>query len=501
MNSKFQIPSDVRKNMEKSVQNAFQDFTFRKVKRLVFPAESTLLSVKFSEPKVTSSGGVTISSIDIDPKKYQSETYSSAQKDKNLEFSYNMYAGFTAEEKLRDNDKHKGSIYFSSNNYRQLDVVNGSFCPGETQEFKSSGRIPPRVGDLICMKVEMGPKGKLWAKWWFTASEQFLHAWTLIMYANHPSFDRKDLYKRSFTGNRLQTNSFLKYTLSHKDNGAVPDEAELSSRYFRLRTEYVSKKWVHVYCALVLIVRFGELPHAGNIPNNIGGLKMMKWDLPYDFVRNLLGMHSTYFDAIPKENPMNCNLESIIFESADGGVESDTVFFDRPAIVGEKVEKATVIPKLEDQSEFPSLPKSTAPPRVEKKNEHISFSWEITMPGNWAEITDDDDSFYKPAPIKEEEPKVQQIVEEKAPAQKDIPVQKEAPVQWFDKFEKIKIIMEEENVKKFDKISKEMEKKYLKKLEEKKKELEEEFRKKLEIKKKELDEELMETLNKIKADF
>ena len=145
------------------------------------------------------------------------------------------------------------------------------------------------------------------AKFWFTCSEQFLRAWTLLIYDKHPSFENNGeeprMRNRNMSGNRLNTNSFRKFMLAHNQTRTVIDHHETINRYYYIRTELVSKNWCHVYSALVLMARYGEIPCYKNVPKNRGkGPSCIQWNLPNKFVEILLKKYTTYNPNIHKLN-------------------------------------------------------------------------------------------------------------------------------------------------------------------------------------------------------
>ena len=228
--------------------------------------------------------------------------YRESEYEKNVEERYNMYRGMVSKSKLRDNDKYAGeSIAFYSQTYSEFVFLELDFV-------KATNYVPPRPGDLICGIVSRTDKGLVYDNW-FNCSDQFLRTWTAIMYDKHDIFPRIDLRKWLFTGNRLTTNNYYKWLMSHHDENGKQikevDQEEQRKRYFRLRTESASKSWLHTYAAVVLMVRYGEYPTNENIPKvlNRKAIKFStgqeeqytipNWDLPPQFVDQFLEMHST----------------------------------------------------------------------------------------------------------------------------------------------------------------------------------------------------------------
>jgi hypothetical protein len=211
------------------------------------------------------------------------------------------FYGFTEKRSLRS-DGIDSEIHFRSENYAELDIVgNCSFTFNKTK----NQRVRPLVGDLICGIVSTSSKfkkSKPVYTHWFNCSEQFLRAWTLIMYDTHDSFNGKTgnkLKQFMLSGNRLNSNSFLKWIMAHHDNNIELPLDETKKRFYHQRTEFVSWKWVHVYAALFSMVCHGELPCEFNVPNNNNDdPKMTHWNLPGKFITTLL---TTYTKANPSE--------------------------------------------------------------------------------------------------------------------------------------------------------------------------------------------------------
>lgn len=192
-------------------------------------------------------------------------------------------------------------IMFRSQKYKQPNMG----MPNSSKLFEV---ITPIEGDLLCIwlsneTIEQRKNHMqcpLEADAWFICSEQFLRAYTLIIYEWHDSLnslipkntkveDRETaLRKKLFIGNTLMTNGWLKYKLSLEDSNCEPmSKKESEEKYWHLRSEPVSRNWVDVYAALILMARFGEVPTDFNVPNNNNdGPKRNKWSLPVDFIKN-----------------------------------------------------------------------------------------------------------------------------------------------------------------------------------------------------------------------
>lgn len=244
---------------------------------------------------------------------------------KSVEIKHKWFSGFAYGRQLRDEHANlvNKEIYLHSSNYSQLDTsLHYTFKFSDARQLTS--HITPRRDDLIFIFIsnktlsdfaidkDQGPKkkrAKPKADAWCIVSEQFLKAWTLIQYDWHDSFDKyipiatpfqereKILRDKLFIGNKLMTHSWLKHKLSLEAEGKVMSAEKSRETYWYLRTEYVSRKWVDVWCALVLIARYGELPCPVNVPNNSKGSNDTKidtqhhrnvWSLPTFFVTMVL---------------------------------------------------------------------------------------------------------------------------------------------------------------------------------------------------------------------
>jgi hypothetical protein len=233
--------------------------------------------------------------------------------DKNVQVKFRTFHGFTKFNSVRDEpDCVRGRpIFFHSKNFRQFDLTHDmSF------NFSSDKRLnnhsTPMEGDLLFVflsnqTIDSLEKGISVSKlpnadMWFIASEQFLRAYTAILYDWHETFDlmtnvpmdaprdikEEALKYKLFSGNKLMTNSWAKYHLSHEAEGKLVSQQDSIDKFWNLRTEYSSKRWVDIWCALVLAARYGELPCHQNVPNNKAGPQRVSWDIPKNLVSKLV---------------------------------------------------------------------------------------------------------------------------------------------------------------------------------------------------------------------
>ena len=260
------------------------------------------------------------------------------EKERQTRQEYETYSGYTSSQALRSNDPYGGmDIEFTFETNAQFNLEKLSF------DTDSASKVPPQapilvdgkistVGDLICGWVDPGKNGKdpEYVNW-FVCSEQFFRAWTLIMYDNHEVFPKiygraDQMRKRMLSGNRLNTNSYLKWLLGCIHSGVQVTEQEMIQHFYSQRTEYISKFTVHTYTSLALLVRYGELPRENNIPNNAdNSYKMKEWSL---------------FPGL---------LEKLIFNLAHTQVELTTTIPDpfEPPLIQEPVSQSSESPLIQ----------------------------------------------------------------------------------------------------------------------------------------------------------
>jgi hypothetical protein len=306
-NSKVREPIDCvvdTTDLIEAIKNNMGKLIFRRVKTVKTNQSAKINTTYFTDDDTF----ITYDKNGLCPK------WNKQQFEQNVEFKYSFYTFLTDSKAIRQNDSYGGTQIFGSiYNRSVLDIEGGTFL------FKKDSNdphnfVPPRIDckekDLVC-GIVVNPKGDKSAlpkyQYWFICSDQFLKAWTSVVY---PSFDIFPQYngedfkirKKLMTGNRLCTNTFKKWTLAHFDNKMDRDPEEIEKRYYRLRTETSSRKYVHLYAALILIAKYKELPCEFNLPVNLDkGPNMKKWDIPEKFVNTLIEKYNL---VIIKKRPI-----------------------------------------------------------------------------------------------------------------------------------------------------------------------------------------------------
>jgi len=238
-----------------------------------------------------------------------SRTFTAAELNQHIEVHATEFTFQTTNTPLRDvRGDVKGMVSGSSANAAVLDPVTLTLS-------KQPSTIVPRAGDLVCgiVKTERfanqprRPPVRTFDVW-FICSEQFMRAWTLVMYDQHSSFEEEPkLRRKAFSGNRLCTNTYRKWVLSHTQNDVAVPQSEIPEHFYHLRTETPSVEWVHVYAAIVLMARYGEIPNENNVPQNLdGSLALKAWDLPTNYV----GLFTNHFGAPASVAPIDTSLIS-----------------------------------------------------------------------------------------------------------------------------------------------------------------------------------------------
>lgn len=222
------------------------------------------------------------------------------EMDRHMEIVCEKFNGFTDNKAIREEPSNlfKKRITFHSNSYCQ-------FNPDNLQFNWATTPVVPICGDLLCIFVsnnqQKSKSNTVRADKWFIASEQFLHAWTAIVHDKHDALWRllpksttnntfeEKLREKLFSGNRLVTNTWLKYNLLAQDEGREFMVKESESFYWHLRVDDISKIWTDMLACLVLMARYGELPILINMPTLGDDNKTRKaWNIDQFLVNTVL---------------------------------------------------------------------------------------------------------------------------------------------------------------------------------------------------------------------
>ena len=280
-------------------------WVFRKVQKTIVREQNLIKAVSHFP---TEEGGVKYNTIKPQDYYLTKHKMSSKVHEQNLELHYSEFSFFTTNRPYptATGDSYLGEqIYAHSKTYAEIDFT--ANC--DLKHHFRKRTVPPRKDDLVCMLIDPPSRRgrKPTAKAWFLCSGQFYHMFNAIMYDDHQSFKGKEGEKlQTFLmgGNRLMSNTYMKWLLCHRDNNLVPGEKEMNKMYRRIRSEESSKRWVHIYAALVLMARYGEMPTLDNIPNNASNGPLMTywrdyhgqeewpsmkfWSLPQGYLKKIL---------------------------------------------------------------------------------------------------------------------------------------------------------------------------------------------------------------------
>lgn len=281
------------------MRKALGNLVFRRVEKVVYMDES-YLGTSFTFPDLCGN----LESIFYE--KNVQVQFSEDEVKRNVGEHYMDFSVFTSLSKLRKDDGIEGEIYGHSEKYADFDFISLEFYPVDRT-------IIPRKGDLVCGAVSVDKNGSnAQYSYWFVCSEQFLRFWTLLMYDNHETFhklieknkdktqkkkfdkkiDEEILRRKVLSGNHLMSAGLRKWLLSCRDTvigdkHIVSNRNEIFDRFWLHRTEYASQ-FVHIYTALISILRYREMPCLENVPNNLNGGPVMRyWDLPQGWLENM----------------------------------------------------------------------------------------------------------------------------------------------------------------------------------------------------------------------
>ena len=188
-----------------------------------------------------------------------------------------------------------GVPIYNGKNLRLHKANRVDFCLGNDNEriithlddeFKD---VPPTKGvdSLVCV---LHPTNEYRGLRWFVVSHQFYRLYTLVTQGpSHPIFAKhKDLFAWLWRSTNLATNGYRKWALGYLEHGFVPPPAEIEDRFWRVRTEWCSRDYSHIYLALALMSVSGDMPLGTNLPR--GGKATppaLSWDLPETFLYNV----------------------------------------------------------------------------------------------------------------------------------------------------------------------------------------------------------------------
>jgi hypothetical protein len=278
-------------------KNAFKNLVFRRVKSVHTHAPRV-----FDIHELDDNGQVVITQIS----QSNQHTITREKMEQNVVEKCSSYYFFTQTSALRDNDPCGKAMIHGIHSHKVDFVIGGAymgFVPCIPRD------VMPRVGDLVCGMVAETEKGYTFTQW-LICSDQFFHAWTAILYPDcealrrNPNDDENKIRRYLMSGNRLCTNSYLKYQEGCKDSNVDFSLEERRKRFYALRTEIYSVSYVHVYAALVLMIRYGDIPNEHNVPNNLNqDPKLKTWNLPNSWLNRILECYRIVVDTEPVPTP------------------------------------------------------------------------------------------------------------------------------------------------------------------------------------------------------
>jgi hypothetical protein len=199
---------------------------------------------------------------------------------------------FTFETKL-----HKNTMFMGNNeDFSTIDIYDKysfSFVPSKNQFIPRTGEF--QEFDLVCGLVE---ENKF--KCWFICSQQFYRMWmvifrpeldhTLVEETKRKRLEKEGLKAFIFKHNILMTNSSYRKEFLRAKEYELPTQ-DLGKKMHLIRFEPSFREYVHVYCALVMFLKYNADFMKENVPDCQTDLAkkypLKKWDLPPNFKINL----------------------------------------------------------------------------------------------------------------------------------------------------------------------------------------------------------------------
>lgn len=384
-----------------------QDLTFHRVTKVVAADRDLILAVYY---KPDANGKVAIH--EIDPNDYHPNRFTEEEHEHNITERYRKYFFFASDKPLRGKSKGGLSreVFCASNKASQIDIL-GTFQKDKRPTFLFSNdrrmrnaSVPPKVGDLVCLIADKPSRGRKnpEARYWMTCSEQFMRMWTLIMHDEHPTFKKEGdaLRRHCMSGNRLMTNSYKKWLMSHQQNRIPIGREEAQTRFYASSVEFVAKNWVHVYAALVLMARYGEIPCSTNVPQNLDdGPNMNQWNLPKNFVETML---KDFIDPFETHKMTWPYINSVVVPGKISRVrkisrsrpekQTPPTSEDFPSLRKAKEENLPSLPGSRSWASIASQPKAEpAPEEEEDVPRHPVYVFEATIPDGvrWGDVPND----------------------------------------------------------------------------------------------------------------
>lgn len=364
--SGIRVPKELRFEALKNFKSKISKFMFARVEGVIPKSNVTRIRSELQED-------LTVKESRLDPSDYTNLNIE--RKKREVYLKCDNYEAYTEFIYLSDNAKKPKRIYLLPSKISIPDIYTFEMKRGK-QDFV------PEKDNLVCfIAFDNKKKKKCYASHWFVCSQQFER---MCAYVKHKHMTKKgitDFRRFAFSGNRLCTNNFEKWKLASIQNKIEIEYSEAKIRYFFLRCEPISKKWIHIYAAIVLMFRYGEFPHPGNRPINLNfDPSILKWNIPenfcFDFIKNFVSedlLETVDWEEVEKETQ---TMES---DTREGYLIKELVKVDIPG---------------DSDLSSDTLEES-------KTENNVTFS--IDSSGNWfdSDDTDDESDFYEknPKPI------------------------------------------------------------------------------------------------------
>lgn len=294
--------SEIIKKVRNNIFEKLKDFVFYRVDKVILDKNKiseTRYYSDISEFKVVDNDSI----------------FTQKEEERYVEKYAYYFKGTTKLYALRSHmNKFNGTpIMFSSKSFSVFDPLKLGF----EKSPKNTTTIVPLENELICGLVKKTENGLKFSKW-FICSEQFMRAWSMLIYDKFEAIDynRDPIREKQYymSGNRLVTNTYLKWIFgemfhfdkikeesNEKNEKSSLDNCEKFNderpkHFYNVRYESCSKKFIHIYAGLVLYIRYEEELNEDTVPLTSGNTKPLPyWHLPSaDFLSLFLQEHLSY---------------------------------------------------------------------------------------------------------------------------------------------------------------------------------------------------------------
>lgn len=284
------IDNTLRDTLLKNFKERTEGFLFRQVKSVEVNGLLGVRRVYVDETDLS----IKDQHISFEEWETLRETKDGRITDREYEEIFHDFIVTTEKYAFSKGDKFHGELRLFKSHQSTFNHETFTLVPSDKSRINGT---PPKHGDFVCFirKIVDLPSGKRKVVYrWFTCTPQLMRMWRMIFLTSHKSFKSNDenrIREYAMSGNRLCVNAYKKWFLSQYQNSRIPDVLSAAERFHVIRTEPHTREFVHIYAAVVLMLRYGEYPSLDNIPQNKDfddDSQMKGWDLPERYIEKFI---------------------------------------------------------------------------------------------------------------------------------------------------------------------------------------------------------------------